>query len=126
MDVIRKIGHNEKVKITPPVLITLNDRKLWLCGEFRALNNYTIADRYPIPRIPHALDKLAKAKYITKIDSMEGFYQNGVTPNPIQLVQITYHMVVYKYTRMPFGIKNIPAHLQRMMGPIFQEEILEG
>ncbi|MBW0493127.1 hypothetical protein O181_032842 [Austropuccinia psidii MF-1] len=73
MDVIRKIGHNEIVEITTPVLITWNDGKSRLCGDFRALNNYTKADRYPIPRIPHALDKLEKAKYITKMDCMKGF-----------------------------------------------------
>ncbi|MBW0584177.1 hypothetical protein O181_123892, partial [Austropuccinia psidii MF-1] len=71
MDVIRKIGHNEIVEITTPVLITWHDGKSRLCGDFRALNNYTKADRYPIPRIPHALDKLAKAKYITKMDCMK-------------------------------------------------------
>ncbi|MBW0540022.1 hypothetical protein O181_079737 [Austropuccinia psidii MF-1] len=62
MDVIRKTGHNEIVEITTPVLITWNDGKSKLCGDFRALNNYTKADRYPIPRIPHALEKLEKAK----------------------------------------------------------------
>ncbi|MBW0520424.1 hypothetical protein O181_060139 [Austropuccinia psidii MF-1] len=70
MDVIRKIGHNEIVEITTPVLITWHDGKYRLCGDFRALNNYTKEDRYPIPRLPHALDKLAKAKYITKMDFM--------------------------------------------------------
>ncbi|MBW0511160.1 hypothetical protein O181_050875 [Austropuccinia psidii MF-1] len=60
MDVIRKIGHNEIVDITTPVLITWNDGKSRLYGDFRALNNYTKADRHPIPRIPHALDKLEK------------------------------------------------------------------
>ncbi|MBW0576578.1 hypothetical protein O181_116293 [Austropuccinia psidii MF-1] len=35
-------------------------------------------------------------------------------------------MGIYEYTRMPFGIKNAPAHFQRMMNTIFQEEILEG
>ncbi|MBW0557557.1 hypothetical protein O181_097272 [Austropuccinia psidii MF-1] len=53
IDLIRKIGHNDIVKITTPVLITWNDGKSRLCGGFRALNNYTKADRYPIPRIPH-------------------------------------------------------------------------
>ncbi|MBW0533800.1 hypothetical protein O181_073515 [Austropuccinia psidii MF-1] len=76
MDVIRKIGHNEIVEITTPVLITWNDGKSRLCGDFKALNNYTKADRYPIPSIPHALDKLAKAKYITKMDCMKGFHQS--------------------------------------------------
>ncbi|MBW0492267.1 hypothetical protein O181_031982 [Austropuccinia psidii MF-1] len=35
-------------------------------------------------------------------------------------------MGIYEYTRMPFGIKNAPAHFQRMMDIIFQEEVLEG
>ncbi|MBW0495123.1 hypothetical protein O181_034838 [Austropuccinia psidii MF-1] len=58
MDVIRKIGNNEIMEITTPVLITWHDGKYRLCGDFRAMNNYKKADRYPIPRIPHALDKL--------------------------------------------------------------------
>ncbi|MBW0573382.1 hypothetical protein O181_113097, partial [Austropuccinia psidii MF-1] len=121
MDVIRKIGHNEIVEITTPVLITWNDGKSRLCGDFRALNNYTKADRYPIPRIPHALDKLAKAKYITKMDCMKGFHQNGVKPNSMKLLRIICHMGIYEYTRMPFGIKNAPSHFQRIMDTIFQD-----
>ncbi|MBW0576835.1 hypothetical protein O181_116550 [Austropuccinia psidii MF-1] len=126
MDVIRKIGHNEVMEIILPVLITWHDGKSRLCGEFRALNNYTKADRYPIPRIPHALDKLAKAKYITKMDCMKGFHQNGVKPNSMKLLRMICHMGIYEYTRMLFGIKNAPAHFQRIMDTIFQEEILEG
>ncbi|MBW0462435.1 hypothetical protein O181_002150 [Austropuccinia psidii MF-1] len=120
MDVIRKIRPNEIVKITTPVLITLNYGKYRLCGDFRALNNYKKADRYPIPRIHHALDKLEKVKYITKMDCMKGFRQNGVKPKSIKLLRIICHMGIYEYTKMPFGIKNAPAHFQRMMDTIFQ------
>ncbi|MBW0504959.1 hypothetical protein O181_044674 [Austropuccinia psidii MF-1] len=49
MDVIRKIGHNEIVEITTPALITWHDGKSRLCVDLRALNNYTKADRHPIP-----------------------------------------------------------------------------
>ncbi|MBW0498735.1 hypothetical protein O181_038450 [Austropuccinia psidii MF-1] len=126
MDVIRKIGDNEIVEITTPVLITWHDGKSRLCGDFRALNNYIKAENYPIPRILHALDKLAKAKYITKMDCMKGFHQNGVKPNSMKLLRIICYMGIYEYNRMPFGIKNAPAHFQRMMDTIFQEEILEG
>ncbi|MBW0480454.1 hypothetical protein O181_020169 [Austropuccinia psidii MF-1] len=126
MDVIRKIGHNEIVEITTPVLITWNDGKSRFCGDFRGLNSYAKADRYPTARIPHSLDKLAKAKYITKMNFMKGFHQNGVKPNSMTLLSIICHMGIYEYTRMSFGINNSPAHFQRMMERIFQEEILEG
>ncbi|MBW0480441.1 hypothetical protein O181_020156 [Austropuccinia psidii MF-1] len=126
MDVIRKIGHNETVEITPPVLITCHDGKYRLCGDLRALNNYTKAARYPIPRIPHALEKLAKAKYINKMNCMKGFHQNGVKQNSMKLLRIICHTGIYDYTRMPFSIKNAPAHVQRMMDTIFQEDTLEG
>ncbi|MBW0471215.1 hypothetical protein O181_010930 [Austropuccinia psidii MF-1] len=121
MDVIRNIGHNEIVEISTPVLISWNDGKSRLCGDFRALKNYTKADRYPIPRILHSLDKLAKAKYITKMECMKGFHQNGVKPNFMKLLRIICHMGIYEYTRMPFGIKNAPAHFQGMVDTILQE-----
>ncbi|MBW0499816.1 hypothetical protein O181_039531 [Austropuccinia psidii MF-1] len=41
MDFIRKIGHNEILEITTPVLITWHDGKSRLCGDFTVLNNYT-------------------------------------------------------------------------------------
>ncbi|MBW0569979.1 hypothetical protein O181_109694 [Austropuccinia psidii MF-1] len=110
MDVIRTIGHNKIVKSTIPVPITWNDGKYRFCGDFRALNNYKTADMYPIPRIPYALDKLAKAKYITNMDCIKGFHQHGVKPKSMKLTRIICHMGIYEETRMPFAIKNSPAH----------------
>ncbi|MBW0490553.1 hypothetical protein O181_030268 [Austropuccinia psidii MF-1] len=126
MDVIRNTGHNEIVELTTPVLINCNDGKYRLCGYFRALKNYTKADRYLIPRMPHALYKMANTQYITKMDCIQVFHQNGVKPNSIKLLRIICHRGIYEYTRMPFGIKNSPAYFQRMMDTIFQKEILEG
>ncbi|MBW0583324.1 hypothetical protein O181_123039 [Austropuccinia psidii MF-1] len=126
MDVIRKIGHNKIVEITTPFLMSWYDGIYRFCEDFRALNNYTKADRYSIPRIPDALDRLANAKYKTKMDCMKGAQQNGVKPNSMKLLRIICHMSIYEYTRMPFGIKNAPSHFQRMMDTIFEEEILEG
>ncbi|MBW0473859.1 hypothetical protein O181_013574 [Austropuccinia psidii MF-1] len=122
MDAIRKIRHNKIVERTTTVLISWNDGKSRLCGDFRSLNNYTKDDRYPIPRIPNALEKLKKAKYIAKMDFMKGFHQNGVKTNSMKILRIICHMGIYEYTRMPFGIRNAPAHFQRMMDTMFQEE----
>ncbi|MBW0482096.1 hypothetical protein O181_021811 [Austropuccinia psidii MF-1] len=122
IDIIRKIGHNEIVEQTTPFLITWNDGKYRLCGDFRSLNGYTKAGRYPIPRIPHALDKLAKAKYITKMDCTKDLHQKGVKPKSMKLLRIISHMGIYKYSRMPFGIKNAQAHFKRIMEKYSEKE----
>ncbi|MBW0510050.1 hypothetical protein O181_049765 [Austropuccinia psidii MF-1] len=44
----------------------------------------------------------------------------------MKILRIICHTGIYEYTRMPFGIKDVPAHFQRMMDTIFQEGILEG
>ncbi|MBW0527900.1 hypothetical protein O181_067615 [Austropuccinia psidii MF-1] len=44
----------------------------------------------------------------------------------MKLLRIICHMGIYEYTRISFGINNAPAHFQRMMDTIFQEEILQG
>ncbi|MBW0518530.1 hypothetical protein O181_058245 [Austropuccinia psidii MF-1] len=92
------IGHNEIVEITTLVLITWNYGKSRLCRDFRALNKYTKPDRYPLPRIPHALDKLEKSKYITKMDCMKDFHRNGVKPNSMQLLRIIF---LWAYMSIP-------------------------
>ncbi|MBW0467152.1 hypothetical protein O181_006867 [Austropuccinia psidii MF-1] len=126
MEVIKKIGHNEIVEVATPVLITWNYGKYRLFRDFRAMNNYKKAERYPIPRIPHALDKLDKAKFITKMYCVKGFHQNEVIPSSIKLLGIICHMGIYEYTRIPFGIKNAPAHFKRIMDNIFEKDIWDG
>ncbi|MBW0550865.1 hypothetical protein O181_090580 [Austropuccinia psidii MF-1] len=95
-------------------------------GDFRALNTYTVPDRYPTPRIQETLTQLSKAKYITSMDALKGFHQNAFTPKAKKLLRIIAHCAIYEYLRMPFGIKNTPSHYQRMMNAIFPTELSEG
>ncbi|MBW0465439.1 hypothetical protein O181_005154 [Austropuccinia psidii MF-1] len=75
--------------------------------------------------IPHALDKLAKSKYINKMDFMEGFHQSAVTPNALKLPRIICHIGIYEFKRMTFGLNNAPSHFQEIMDTIFLEKIFE-
>ncbi|MBW0571593.1 hypothetical protein O181_111308 [Austropuccinia psidii MF-1] len=61
LGVLRKLGNNEQVEVTTPVIITWNNGKLRMVGDFRALNTYTIPDRYTIPRIHETLTQLSQA-----------------------------------------------------------------
>ncbi|MBW0565463.1 hypothetical protein O181_105178 [Austropuccinia psidii MF-1] len=126
LGVLRKAGHNEEVEVTTPVMITWNNDRSRMVGDFRALNTYTIPDRYPIPRIHETLTQLSKARFITSMDALKGFHQNVLTPHARKLLRIIAHCGIYEYLRMPFGIKNAPSHYQRMMNTIFPHELSEG
>ncbi|MBW0552278.1 hypothetical protein O181_091993 [Austropuccinia psidii MF-1] len=97
-----------------------------MVGHLRALNTYTIPDRYPIRRIHETLTQSPKAKFITSMDSLKVFHQNVLTPHARKLLRIIAHCGIYEYLRMFFGIKNAPSHYQRMMNTIFPHELSEG
>jgi len=46
-----------------------------LCTDFRKLNSVTEPDPFPLPRIDDLLDKVGKAKYLTKLDMAKGYHQ---------------------------------------------------
>ncbi|MBW0528295.1 hypothetical protein O181_068010 [Austropuccinia psidii MF-1] len=126
LGVIKKVGHNEEVEITTPVIVAWHNGKSRMVGDFRAPNTYTVPDRYPIPKIKIALTQISQEFSITTMDFLEGFHQNVVTPRARKYLRIIVHCGVYEYLEMPFVIKNAPLHFQRMMNEIFPEELSEG
>ncbi|MBW0557685.1 hypothetical protein O181_097400 [Austropuccinia psidii MF-1] len=126
LGVIRKVHHNEEVEITAPVIVAWHNGKSRMVVDFRALNTYTVPDRYPIPKIQIALAQIAQAVYISTMDALKEFNENVVTPRARKYLRIIVHCGVYEYLRMPFGTKNSPSHFQRMVNEIFPEELSEG
>ncbi|MBW0560950.1 hypothetical protein O181_100665 [Austropuccinia psidii MF-1] len=121
-----KVGQNEQVEFTTPVIITWNNVKSRMVGDFRVLNTYTIPDRYPIPRIHETLTQLSQAKLITAMDSLRCFHQHVLTKNSKKLLRTIVHCRISEYLRTPLGIKNAPSHYQIMMNTIIPEELSEG
>ncbi|MBW0546157.1 hypothetical protein O181_085872 [Austropuccinia psidii MF-1] len=97
-----------------------------MVGDFGALKDYTVLDRYPIPKIQISLTQISQAAYLIAMDILKVFYQNLVTPRAREYLRIIVHCGVYEYLMMPFGIKNTPSPFQRMMNEIFPEELSEG
>ncbi|MBW0558762.1 hypothetical protein O181_098477 [Austropuccinia psidii MF-1] len=97
-----------------------------MMGDLRALNTYTVPDRYSIPRIQESLTQLSKAKSIASMDALKGFHQNVLTPKAKKLLRIITHCGIYEYLGMPLGIKNAPSHYQKIMNTIFPTEFSEG
>ena len=51
-----------------------------LCIDYRKLNDKTIKDSYPIPRIDSTLDALSGSKWFSTIDLKSGYWQVPVAP----------------------------------------------
>ncbi|MBW0564729.1 hypothetical protein O181_104444 [Austropuccinia psidii MF-1] len=126
LGVLRKVGHNEEVEVTTPVIIAWHNDKSSMVGDFGALNTHKVPDRYPIPRAQETFSQLFKAKYITSMDAFKGFRQNVLTPKTRNLLRIITHCGIYEYLRIPFGIKNYSYHYQRMINTIFPTELSKG
>ncbi|MBW0582128.1 hypothetical protein O181_121843, partial [Austropuccinia psidii MF-1] len=126
LGVIRKVGHNEEVEITTPVIVGWNNGKSRIVGDFRGLNIYTVPNRYPISKVQIAFTQISQAVYIPTMDALKGFHQDVVTPRARKYLRIIVHCGVCEYLRIPFGIKNAPSHFQRMMNEIFPEGCSEG
>ena len=60
------------------VMVKKKSGELRFCCDFRPLNEVTIKDACPLPRIDESLSRLGKAKIYTSIDLAWAFWQNPV------------------------------------------------
>jgi hypothetical protein len=54
-----------------------------MCVDYRSLNDVTIKNKYPLPRIEDLFDQMRGAKVFSKIDLQSGYHQLKIRPSDI-------------------------------------------
>ena len=89
-----------------------------MVGDYRALNNITQPDRYPLPLISDAIDSLKGCIIFSKFDCLKGYHQIPVHPADRHKTAIITPIGLFEYTTMPFGLRNSGNTFQRFIDDV--------
>lgn len=106
---------------SPILFVKKKDGSLRLCVDYRALNAITVKNRYPLPLIPEALDRLRQAKIYTKMDLRGAYNLVRIKEGDEWKTAFRTRYGHFECLVMPFGLTNAPAAFQHFMNDVFRD-----
>ena len=87
--------------------------------DYQQLNQVTIKNKYPLPRIDDFFDQLHGAKIFSKIDLRSSYHQLKIKSDDLSKIAFCTWYGHYEFFVMPFGLTNAPAAIMDIMNRIF-------
>ncbi|UYV79593.1 K02A2.6-like [Cordylochernes scorpioides] len=103
---------------SPCIVIPKKNGDYRLCVDYRRINDETLLDPFPFPRIDDIINVFGGCRFFSKLDLKDGFWQLGVSENTRKYTAFVTPSGHYEFLKLPFGWKNSPAKFQRIMTTI--------
>jgi hypothetical protein len=103
----------------PVLFVEKKDGTKRMCIDYRCLNEVTVKNEYPLPRIEDLFDQLRGASVLSKIDLRSGYHQLRIRPSDIPKTTFITKYGLYEFTVMSFGLTNAPTYFIYLMNSVF-------
>jgi hypothetical protein len=105
----------------PFIFVPKKDGTQRMCVDYRSLNEVTIKNKYPLPRICDLFYQLKGACVFSKIDLRSRYHQLKIRATDIPKTGFITRYGLYEYTVMSYGLTNAPAYFMYLMNKVFKE-----
>jgi hypothetical protein len=105
----------------PVLFVQKKDGSQRMCVDYISLNDVTVKNKYPLPRIEDLFDQMRGARVFSKIDLRSGYHQMKIRPSDIPKTTFSTQYGLYEFTVMSFGLTNALAYFMNLMNKVFIE-----
>lgn len=117
------VRESESPYSSPVLLVKKKDGTTRMCIDYRKLNNLTVKEHYPLPRIDDKLDQLTGCSTFTILDLNSGYHQVPLSEECKHLTSFITPDGQYEYNRLPFGLANAPSVLNQTLGALRYDSV---
>jgi Reverse transcriptase (RNA-dependent DNA polymerase) len=97
------------------LLVKKKDGTMRFCVDYRKLNDRTVKDAYPLPRLDGCLESLGGNRIFSTLDLRAGYWQTELDPSNAEKTAFITRSGQYKFTVLSIGLMNAPSQFQRLM-----------
>ena len=105
---------------SPVLFVRKASGELRMCVDYRALNEQTIKNKYPLPRIDELFDQLQGASVFSSIDLQSAYNQVRLKSEDIPKTAFTTPFGLFEFKVLCFGLTNAPGTFQNIMNDVLR------